>query len=669
MVLRGRFAIFFSFVVFIPHSASAEWLWQSSAGNDTVISAEIEQLYLKLYNENKLLTIDYIDKTGKNVQTILKEQGKIAGDMFPIGISSVMCNLNPTICKFNAAKEPVWSNKAGDLIKIPAISFQEYTVFDARSKEPGVSTDDLLSKSHATCLEYGGNCQEVLKSLNDHNPQVLLPEGQGTIIVPERGFETMLESPPAPGRIPAKDLQRFGKTSGFSLPSFENRIVPSADISPQGSYSGEPLYQKQDELFRLLNYDFAELADTAKISNRFKKPVKIEVLDSWFDKDHCDLTNVTVVYRKEAGISRAPLNCGDPLGADQWNTVLDHATHVIGLIAAQINGKAGGGLEPFAQILYRQIALEEFSDPTARTKVSQAIITDYLTSKPSVFNLSWSYRNTGGRKDPIKEMIRDALQGALFVVAAGNEKSTFDDGECPAMPACLSDLPNVITVIGLNRDMANPEIWETQKEGSNVSPRFNIGAIASDVVSTSGSNGYATASGTSQAAPQVAAAAAYIYSAYDSLFAGNGPLRPGTVKNRLVYTSDLFPALLNDSVGGRLNFQRALDIAFDKIVVRSDPTKELKGSLDVSGDPIVCRKNADRDNVNIPLDALKRMHFDEELGKYIVFYDAPSPGEPKMVRIADCELKSGGQLLRFSPTGQSDTEIQLDTITDFASKL
>jgi subtilisin family serine protease len=665
--MRGRFAIFFAYTIFMSYNASAEWLWRSSAGNETVISAEIEQLYLKLYNENKLATVDYVDVAGKNVQNILKEQNKIAGDMFPIGVSSVMCNLNPKVCRFNAAKEPVWSNKAGDVIKIPAINFKEYTVFDAKAKEPGISADDLLSKSHAKCLEYGGNCQEVIKSLNDHNPQVLLPDGQGTIIVPERGFETMLDSPLAPGRIPTKNLQQFGKTSGFSLPSFENRIVPSADISPQGSYSGEPLYQKQDELFRLLKYDFAELTDITKISDRFKKPVRIEVLDSWFDSDHCDLTNVTVIFRKEVEIARPPQNCGDQLGAGQWSTVLDHATHVIGLIAAQVNGKAGGGLEPFAEILYRQIALEEFSDPTSRTKLSQAIIVDYLTSKPSVFNMSWGYRNTGGRNDPIKEMIRDALQGALFVVAAGNDKLTFEDGECPAMPACLSDLPNVITVIGLNRNMLNPGVWETQREGSNVSPRFNIGAIASDVVSTSGGNGYATASGTSQAAPQVAAAAAYIYSAYDSL--GNGPLRPGVVKNRLIYTSDLFPALLRDSIGGRLNFQRALDIAFDNVVFRSDPEKQIKGSLDVSGDPIVCRKNAHRDSVNIPLDALKRMHFDDELGKYIVFYDVPNSGETNMVRLADCELKSGEQILRFSPTGQSDMEIRLNTITDFTSKL
>ncbi|MDC9835133.1 S8 family peptidase [Rhizobium binxianense] len=669
MVLRGRFTIVFACVILISNNASTEWLWRSSAGNETVISAEVEQLYLKLYNENKLATVDYIDTTGKNVAAILKEQGKIAGDMFPIGISSVMCNLNPAVCKFNSAKEPLWSNKAGDLIKIPAINFKEYTVFDAKAKVPGVSTDDLLSKSHAKCLEYGGNCQEVIKSLNDHNPQVLRPEGQGTIIVPERGFETTLDSPLDPGRIPTKNLQQFGKTSGFSLPSFENRIVPSANISPQSSYSGEPLYQKQDELFRLLNYDFAELSDISKVGNRFKKPIKIEVLDSWFDSDHCDVTKVTVIYRTDVGIARPRMNCGDPLSAEKWSKVVDHATHVIGLIAADVNGKVGGGLEPFAQILYRQVALEEFSDSVARTKLSQAIIGDYLSTKPSVFNMSWSYRNTGGRNDPIKEMIRDALQGALFVVAAGNDKSTFDDGECPAMPACLSDLPNVITVIGLNRDMTNPAVWETQKEGSNVSPKFNIGAIASDVVSTSGGNGYATASGTSQAAPQVAAAAAYIYSAYDSLFASNGPLRPGRVKNRLIYTSDLFPALLNDSVGGRLNFERALDIAFDNVIVRSDHAEPLKGSLDVSGDPVVCRKNANRDSVSISLDTLKRMHFDNDLGKYIVFYDSPNSGDPKLVRIADCELKSGAQILRFSPAGQSDMEIRLDTILDFASKL
>ncbi|MGO6740075.1 S8 family serine peptidase [Rhizobium ruizarguesonis] len=673
MVLHARLVLLSMFALSATPCLAETMIWRSSVGNGSVQSAEIEDLYVRLYEKGELTTTPFTDPVGRDVQTILRETKRFAGTDFPIGVNSVLCKINRAVCKINEAGEPIWSNQAWSTINLPSIFFHEYTAFVPTRKEAGQEVKDLQAENPATCRDLSFDCETGIQKFNKMNQKVLDPDSEGTIIFPKRGYEAIVELLEHPEGSSDQQRKSVGKTSGFSLPSFENRLVPKTRFGFEGSYSNEPLYYEQKQLFRLINFDFAQLPDFDTVNSRFRSPTKIEVLDSWFDTDHCDMPEVTVLYRKEAPIlGRKLMTCGEPLTAGQWSQALDHATHVIGVISAQVNGKAGGGLDPFAAIYYRQIPLESFSYANTRVQLTKDILGDFVTSEPSIFNMSWGYQTTGGKADPIKSMIKSTLQGSLFVVAAGNDKLDFDAGDCTAMPACLSDLPNVVTVIGLNRNETNPGRWMTATEGSNVSPQFNLGAIAENVVSTSGLNSYAAMSGTSQAAPQVTAAAAYIYSAYDALFPANGPLRPNMVKNRLIYTTDLFSPLFNFSVGGRLNFQRALDIAFDNVAF-SDASgdKSIRGNLDASDsdeNPVVCKKTPRRDAILIPLAELKRLYYYKDVGKFVVFYTVPIDGNYKLNRVVDCELKNPAQILHFT-VGATTIDIPVGAIRDFTSKI
>jgi hypothetical protein len=88
----------------------------------------------------------------------------------------------------------------------------------------------------------------------------------------------------------------------------------------------------------------------------------------------------------------------------------------------------------------------------------------------------------------------------------------------------------------------------------------HLAAPGQSIVSTSSGNRLSKASGSSQAAAFVSGAAALLFSMYERVSAED-------VKERLIYTADLLPALEGEVVSGRLNVRRAAEY-FNRDVVR-----------------------------------------------------------------------------------------------------
>src|SRR5690606_735232 len=136
----------------------------------------------------------------------------------------------------------------------------------------------------------------------------------------------------------------------------------------------------------------------------------------------------------------------------------------------------------------------------------------------------------------------------LIVAAAGNENRNLEnEANCRITPACFYNLPNVVTVVGIDRSPDAPRIWKKNSaQGSNHSRKFAIAAVADHVWSTARGNKLGMTSGTSIAAPQVTAAASLVISAAEHLLASQigelgARLPPKVVKGRLIYTADVFP--------------------------------------------------------------------------------------------------------------------------------
>jgi subtilisin family serine protease len=259
--------------------------------------------------------------------------------------------------------------------------------------------------------------------------------------------------------------------------------------------------------------------------------VNVAVLDTGVDKNHPALARSVV---KEACFSTAKsetfkIKSLCPQGLDAFLlpgaaggcphdvSGCDHGTHVAGIIAGhdmKLADKSFDGVAPAAGVVAVQV-FTLFEDPSACGGEPRCVLS--FTSD-QLRALEWVYRNRnelkiaainmslgGGYHDshcdatsPLTDIIeRLRSKQIATVIAAGNE--TFFDGI--SEPACIS---HAISVSALKRD------GELDVSYSNVAPFVTIAAPGTDITSTVFDATLGRKSGTSMAAPHVAAAFALL---------------------------------------------------------------------------------------------------------------------------------------------------------------
>ena len=460
----------------------------------------------------------------------------------------------------------------------------------------------MLEQQNADCSQYGVTCEELVKKLNPHLFSAPAGKGySGTVqaTLPVAGVETRLTFDAESGldaetlrRLPDEQKTLKERPTGAAPPDIRQEAVYDAkwdqrlqtvspasegidalspNIMSSGAVKFETSHEENDpvddagdalaeysHLLELIGYPYH---DETEIPDILKAPVSVAVFDTWVDTSHCDLgANIEPIEITAGGAVREPApHCGDMLPAP--NVIDDHGTHVVGIIAAAANDVGVLGLNPFAKVMLVQVDKSRLRVPDYREHLSDLLVQLYFGKEMKVVNMSWRYTNQTGEVDTIREKIEGLRYNTLIVAAAGNEKVDFNAGGCGELPACLVGVDNIMTVVGLSRDGDGSTLWSENGEGSNTSADFHIAAIAEDVVSTVYGGYLGMMSGTSQAAPQVSAAASLLYAIHESVHRVDEPfLPPQRVKNRLMYTADLIPTLLDKVKSGRLNVRRALEV-------------------------------------------------------------------------------------------------------------
>lgn len=690
-----------------PQDVDVSLKWRSETRTADQLAQAMERLYVVLYNTDSLPTRPWLDRRGVTVEQALRGNELFQGAFFPDGVDAVMCDLNPDVC----ARERVrvgedalarvdahvggfrvssgkWSNKAGDRLNLPALDFSAYTTLQQVEVAGVAELKRLLEDSAADCSQYGVSCDELVKRLN---PQLEGVSSAGSapikVTVPVSGVETtlrfsadaaaeaatlsrvpdQLKSVKAPAPEPSDAVRqapvydtrwseqlKARPPASSGIEALSPNIMSSGSVRLESSHeagesddAGDGETSVEAAYTRLLESIHYPFGDATAIPESFRVDVPVGVFDTFADTGHCDLgDNVEAVEVIGGGSARDPAeHCGELLPAP--NVIDDHGTHVVGLLAATgSNGIGMWGLNPFARVLYVQVDKNQLRVPDYRGHLSNQMVQMYLGSRMKVANLSWRYTNSVGSIDTIADTIQALQQNFLVVVAAGNDNVDFSSGNCGELPACLTGYDNVITVVGLSRD--GEGLWVSGEHGTNTSAEFHIAAIAEDVVSTVYGGYTGKMSGTSQAAPQVSAAASLIYAVHDSLYrAHESHLSPRRVKNRLMYTADLVTPLLDKVKSGRLNVERALDVGRTRIVLREDDGSEklYAGNLvafgnDPANELIICR-TADFENLEIKRRDLRRMYYDGERDRYVVFRNRTSGSrDSPLERIVDCTLRT-----------------------------
>ncbi|KAA3620668.1 MAG: hypothetical protein DWQ08_15125 [Proteobacteria bacterium] len=677
--------------------------WRSESVTGSQLAQSLERLYVVLYNTGSLPTRRHRDPDGTAVEAILRQNDLFFGAYFPVGVDAVLCDLNRDVClrdRRATSEERLddtathvggyeisrgkWSNARGDVLNVPDLAFTRYTSIEQVQVGDAAELMRLLAESPVDCSVYGVSCEEFVTRLNPHlfeAGKAMGKSGTITATIPVSGIQASLYLPADTAsdagtlnRLP--DEQKLLKAAptdqvpatyesnwntrlesqrpiSTGLEALSPNIMSSGGVRLESSHdlAGEPgtiseVAARHEQLLDLIHYPFdAE----SGLPDDYRAPVSIGVFDTWADTGHCDLgDNIEAVEVTQGGTQRSPAaHCGDMLSTT--NVIDDHGTHVVGLIAAMpSNGVGVHGLNPFAKIQFVQIDKSRLRVSDYREYLSNKLVQLYFSKNMKVLNISWRYTNEVGQVDTIRQKIEGLQQNMLIVVAAGNEKADFNTGGCGELPACLTGYGNLITVVGLGRKNGGVELWTADGQGSNTNENFHIAAIAEDVVSTVYGGYTGAMSGTSQAAPQVSAAASLIYAVHENVFRIDEPyLPPQRVKNRLMYTSDIIPSLLDKVKSGRLNVERALDVGRTRIVLKESDGAQRSyiGNLtqfgnDPNNEIVVCR-TADSEYLEIKRRDLRRMYYDDARDRYIIFRNARSGDrDSPLDRIVDCTLRT-----------------------------
>ncbi len=211
----------------------------------------------------------------------------------------------------------------------------------------------------------------------------------------------------------------------------------------------------------------------------------VAVVDTGVDFDHPDLT----------GQLLPQIDVID----DGWTgDLVGHGTHVAGIVAASLDGAGVAGLANQVKVLPVRVC-DEYGD--LDSYAIAAGIGAAVDAGADVINLSF-----GGGYDAMEEAAIDyALDnGVVVVAAAGNE---YLAGNPTTYPAAL---PGVIGV-------SSADEYGRSSDFANVGSYVDITAPGQNILSTVPGGGWETGTGTSMAAPFVAATAGLVHAANPSL--------------------------------------------------------------------------------------------------------------------------------------------------------
>ena len=325
--------------------------------------------------------------------------------------------------------------------------------------------------------------------------------------------------------------------------SNEGNIVAAAD-------SSDPFLDPAVNPAEAYQYYHSEIHSTGAWSynSAAGSGIKVAVIDSGINKNHEDL--------------KGRVASASSTSSNQFNKAEDnngHGTHVSGIIAAAYNnGKGGAGIAYKSSIVsikaleHNPVVNGGKGGATCLTSEIIKAINVAAKSGARVINMSLG----GYVYDPAYEIaINTAIdKGIVVVAAAGNEKTQLSKDKNSKQfcsPACFD---GVITVSAKQKGSAAKADFSNY--GSGI---IDITAPGTEIASTYPGS-YEVMSGTSQATPMVAAAAAYILSVSPDLKNSKTKATVETVKKIL---QDSATPMNNSSYfgAGLLNVEAAIRMA------------------------------------------------------------------------------------------------------------
>jgi hypothetical protein len=602
-------------------------IWESSESATAGIQVQIVGMWDAIHEMTKSGTKIGTRKAtlksdaGASVRSLMQSEGLYVGggENYPRSLDLLFCELNSDKCTVRMEKGvPAvrWTKLTDAEVLIPDLRLQAVEQVQTYKKKRGDRLSTIVVEERMGCAIYDAVCSAKVKHLNP-NQTKLKVESEGWILVPATGYQATI-----PLAAPAvKDVANGAISEKLGVPRdaaerfIKNVIVAPAAVKANADEKLDGTSVRLGQISKIIRYHPLERSEDRILS--------IGLVDSQPDLKHCAFNLSVIASRKQlieyvGGVRRPiewrqgqqPSSCGPASTLSLKED--DHGTHLLGLWFADKTSSMGSGMLPLTDRTYVGIANLSYDSLTQAAHyadVGRALAV--MGQDVRVVNMSWGVSTmiaTEGqsslkpRRDNVGESIaRFGSVGdspVLFVASAGNEKRELGVGACDITPTCgPKGRRNVLTVTALTNDEKNPDVT------ANFGRPVDIGVPAVNVLSTLRNHLTGRGSGSSQAAAVASAAASM-------LMYGTG-LRPQQARNRLIYTSDLTPLLVEGEgklFGGRLNFERAAGTEKSWIAIKGPEQKaDVSFAFNKGAELVVIPAYDKKEVIRIPMSHVKRL--------------------------------------------------------------
>jgi hypothetical protein len=235
-----------------------------------------------------------------------------------------------------------------------------------------------------------------------------------------------------------------------------------------------------------------------------------------------------------------------------------HGTHIAGIIGAR--SPCFAGLLPHSQL---------YLIDTANASTIGFGIRDAGYAQVPTINVSQSFGRSFSDIEEIRKIVTKQT-GTMFVVAAGDDDQDYNDKPDAPPPVSWADLNNILAVTAIESTGSGWNVLSTPRGPVGRGKRYiHLAAPGGQIVSATTGNEFAPGTGTSQAAPQVTAAAAFLMH--------RDCYNPSRTKARLIATAEWRSQFMDLVWGGLLDFGRAVTFSGDNVLrTRSQVDKTFR---------------------------------------------------------------------------------------------
>lgn len=665
-----------------------EIFWQSEVLSKDDVQSELAKFYLTLQENSVLQTKEVLIEKGDTPTDLMIRHGVwphwLEGRM-PLNVEAMLCALNATICRPSKSANVAsnWSRAwPGETLHVPSIKLTldyRFGVREIASLQKSVKKIDFVTTTQLEelwCRQSGRQhsiCRDgtISKGWQNEQPAVYVYAYDPNEDL--NRFESILDK---------QSLKQFGTQDSalriVAVPIIKATVETASEqigsvfrtirqldekafVNPVFSTESSVAEGNARTLSRmgfLKGFDYLPPYE----QHRGPTPIRIAHIDTEAELNHCmfsskvrmkrwnfshqeletiDPAEVEVVSNTHSGGTGGDGNaqpngmghmrhCGDfNEGALEQ---VSHGTHTLGLLVDILT--LGGNIkmqpgadDPPVTIYHIPIGQEEPNEFQMDPFIEVLEMLRLWRVDVVSMSVSWNQADTKAMEETIKRLD----ESIFFVAAAGNQGQS--EG-CSKSPACIKS-KNVISVIGLDLDS---EDHIRLLPDTNRGAKFHdIGAFGGNIISAVNEGMVGRFSGTSQAAPIVAAAIGQM------IQRGQGGV--DNIYEHLLTTAWLDSGLLGASKATMINVQRALDIGTDFLELKDGCA--MKGKFDrFVGNPEIAVTPVETGNSNISSVDIRRMFYNERDDWYLVMHKSDGEFESAGYLLDD---QSQNRTIRFKP--------------------